>query len=67
MTGYDIFKYFKLLLSLNVADIDYVNSNDVYFGNNAKLKAYFKNNFNKSKLFVQLCCSAIRLDKAHMA
>ena len=67
MTGYDIFKYFKLLLSCNVSAVDYVNSNVVYFGNNAELRAYVENNFNKSKLFVQLYCSARGLYKAHMA
>ena len=67
LNGFDIFKYFKLLLSCNVAAVDYVNSNVVYFGNNAKLRTYVENNFNKSKLFVQLYCSARGLYKAHMA
>ena len=55
MNGFDIFKYFKLLSSSNVATIEWINSDIVYIANNyGELKSYFESNFNKSKAFLQL-------------
>ena len=55
MNGFDIFKYFKLLSSSNVATIEWINSDIVYISNNyGELKSYFESNFNKSKAFLQL-------------
>ena len=55
MNGFDIFKYFKLLSSSNVATIEWINSDIVYIANNyGELKSYFESNFNKSKAFLRL-------------
>ena len=67
MTGYDIFKYFKLLSTCNVAAIDLVNSNIVYYGNKEELKKFVQDNFNRAKLFIQYYCSARGIYKSHMA
>ena len=66
MTGYDIFKYFKLLSSCNVAAIDLINSNIVYYGNKEDLKNFVENNFNRPKLFIQYYCTAKGSLKSHM-
>ena len=65
MTGYDIFKYFHLLISCNVSAIDLVNSNMLYLGDNSELKTFVANNINKPKLFVQYYCSGRGLYKSH--
>ena len=67
MTGIDIFKYFKSLLTCNVSAIDLVNSDVLYLGDNTGLKEYVENNINKPKLFVQLYCSGRGLYKSHFA
>ena len=65
MTGYDIFKYFKLLSSCNIATINWINSNIIYLGNTTELKTYVENNINKSKLFVEYYCTAKGCYKAY--
>ena len=67
MTGHDIFKYFQLLTSCNVASIDLLNSLIVYFGNITELKDYVENNFNRAKLFTQYFISAKGIYKSHTA
>ena len=67
MTGIDIFKYFKSLITCNVSAIDLVNSDVLYLGDNTGLKEYVENNINKPKLFVQLYCSGRGLYKSHFA
>ena len=66
MSGFDIFKYCKLLSSCNVASIDWVNSNIVYYGNKEDLKNFVENNFNRPKLFIQYYCTAKGSLKSHM-
>ena len=65
MTGYDIFKYFKLLSSCNITTVNWVNSNIIYLGDKTELKAYIENNINKSKLFVEYYCTAKGCYKAY--
>ena len=67
MTGFDIFKYFKLLSSCNVTAIDWVNSNIVYMGNKNELMAFIEKNANMPKIFVQYFCTARGAHKAHIA
>jgi predicted nucleotidyltransferase len=66
MTGFDIFKYFKLLSSCNATAIDWVNSNIVYYGNKNELTAFIENNANMPKIFVQYFCTARGAHKAHI-
>ena len=59
MSGFDVFKYFKLLSVTNLSTIDWLNSNIVYLGNhNTELKIYVENNFDKAKLFFQYYSNA---------
>ena len=52
MSGFDIFKYLKLLLTSNPTTIEWLNSPIVYYGdNNLPLREYMKDNFNQEKLF----------------
>lgn len=52
MSGFDIFKYLKLLLASNPTTIEWLNSPIVYYGdNNLSLRAYMKENFNQERLF----------------
>lgn len=52
MSGFDIFKYLKLLISSNPTTIEWLNSPIVYYGdNNLPLRDYMNNNFNQEKLF----------------
>ena len=68
MSGYDIFKYLKLLSSCNVTAIDWVNSNIIYVGDNYKneLKTFIENNANKPKIFIQYFCTARGCHKAYL-
>lgn len=52
MSGFDIFKYLKLLASSNPTTIEWLNSPIVYLGdNNISLKDYVAANFSPEKLF----------------
>lgn len=52
MSGFDIFKYLKLLASSNPTTIEWLNSPIVYLGdNNIELKPYMAANFSQEKLF----------------
>lgn len=52
MSGFDIFKYLKLLLTSNPTTIEWLNSPVVYYGdNNLPLREYMKENFNQERLF----------------
>ena len=52
MSGFDIFKYLKLLLASNPTTIEWLNSSIVYYGNNKiLLKSYIDKNFQQEKLF----------------
>ena len=52
MSGFDIFKYLKLLLASNPTTIEWLNSPIVYYGdNNLPLREYMKENFNQERLF----------------
>ncbi len=52
MSGFDIFKYLKLLLASNPTTIEWLNSSIVYYGdNNLPLREYMKENFNQERLF----------------
>ena len=52
ISGFDIFKYLKLLLASNPTTIEWLNSPIIYYGdNNLPLCEYMKNNFNQEKLF----------------
>lgn len=52
MSGFDIYKYLKLLLASNPTTIEWLNSPIVYYGdNNLPLRAYMKENFNQERLF----------------
>lgn len=52
MSGFDIYKYLKLLLSSNPTTIEWLNSSIVYYGdNNLPLRKYMKENFNQERLF----------------
>ena len=52
MSGFDIFKYLKLLLSSNPTTIEWLNSPIVYYGdNNLPLREYMNRNFNQERLF----------------
>lgn len=52
MSGFDIFKYLKLLLASNPTTIEWLNSPIVYYGdNNLSLRDYMRDNFNQEKLF----------------
>lgn len=52
MSGFDIYKYLKLLLSSNPTTIEWLNSPIVYYGdNNLPLREYMKENFNQERLF----------------
>lgn len=52
MSGFDIYKYLKLLLASNPTTIEWLNSPIVYYGdNNLPLREYMKNNFNQERLF----------------
>ena len=68
MSGFDIFKYFKLLSSCNVTAIDWINSNIIYLGDNNKneLKTFIENNVNKPKIFIQYFCTARGCHKGYL-
>ena len=52
ISGFDIFKYLKLLLASNPTTIEWLNSPIIYYGdNNLPLREYMKNNFNQERLF----------------
>ena len=52
ISGFDIFKYLKLLASSNPTSIEWLNSHFVYLGNNnISLKKYMNTHFNQEKLF----------------
>lgn len=52
MSGFDIFKYLKLLSASNPTTIEWLNSPIVYLGdNNISLKSYVATNFSQEKLF----------------
>ena len=52
MSGFDIYKYLKLLLASNPTKIEWLNSPIVYYGdNNLPLREYMKENFNQERLF----------------
>lgn len=52
MSGFDIYKYLKLLLASNPTTIEWLNSPVVYYGdNNLPLREYMKENFNQERLF----------------
>lgn len=52
MSGFDIFKYLKLLASSNPTTIEWLNSPIVYLGdNNIELKPYMAADFSQEKLF----------------
>ena len=52
MSGFDIFKYLKLLLASNPTTIEWLNSPIVYYGdNNLPLSEYMKENINQERLF----------------
>ena len=52
MSGFDVFKYLKLLYSSNPTTIEWLNSPIVYYGdNNLPLREYMKENFNQERLF----------------
>lgn len=52
VSGFDIFKYLKLLLSSNPTTLEWLNSSIVYYGNNGlSLREYMNNNFNQERLF----------------
>ena len=52
ISGFDIFKYLKLLLASNPTAIEWLNSSIVYYGNNnLPLQEYMNNNFNQERLF----------------
>ena len=52
ISGFDIFKYLKLLFASNPTTIEWLNSPIVYYGdNNLSLREYMKNNFNQERLF----------------
>lgn len=52
MSGFDIFKYLKLLLSSNPTTIEWLNSSIVYYGdNNLPIREYMRENFNGERLF----------------
>lgn len=52
MSGFDIFKYLKLLATSNPTTIEWLNSPIVYLGdNNISLRNYIAANFSQEKLF----------------
>lgn len=52
MSGFDIFKYLKLLFSSNPTTLEWLNSPIVYYGdNNLSLREYMKKMFDQEKLF----------------
>lgn len=52
ISGFDIFKYLKLLASSNPTALEWLNSPIVYTGdNNIPLRDYMKDNFSRKKLF----------------
>lgn len=52
MSGFDIYKYLKLLLASNPTTIEWLNSPIIYYGdNNLPLREYMKENFNQERLF----------------
>lgn len=52
ISGFDIYKYLKLLLASNPTTIEWLNSPVVYYGdNNLPLREYMKENFNQERLF----------------
>ncbi len=52
MSGFDIFKYLKLLSASNPTAIEWLYSPIVYLGdNNLSIKGYMAENFNQEKLF----------------
>ena len=52
ISGFDIFKYLKLLLTSNPTTIEWLCSPIVYYGNNnLPLREYMRNNFNQERLF----------------
>lgn len=52
MSGFDIYKYLKLLLASNPTTIEWLNSPIVYYGdNNLPLCEHMKENFNQERLF----------------
>lgn len=52
ISGFDIFKYLKLLYSSNPTTLEWLNSHIVYLGNNnLPLREYMNKNFNRIRLF----------------
>lgn len=52
MSGFDIFKYLKLLYSSNPTTLEWLNSPIVYLGdNNLPIREYMNENFNQTRLF----------------
>lgn len=52
MSGFDIFKYLKLLFSSNPTTLEWLNSPIVYYGdNNLSLREYMKKMIDQEKLF----------------
>ena len=52
MSGFDIYKYLKLLLASNPTTIEWLNSPIVYYGKNKlSLRNYIKENFQQERLF----------------
>ena len=53
MSGFDIYKYLKLLLSSNPTTLEWLNSKIVYYGdNNLSLREYMSKNFSQEKLYM---------------
>ena len=52
ISGFDIFKYLKLLYSSNPTTLEWLNSQIVYLGdNNVPLREYMNENFSQTRLF----------------
>lgn len=52
ISGFDIFKYLKLLYKSNPTTIEWLNSPIIYYGDNKlTLQKYMQNNFNQERLF----------------
>jgi len=59
ISGFDIYKYSKLLLNSNLSAIEWVNSRIMYIeNNNIELKTYINKNFNKMSVVRQYVASA---------
>lgn len=53
MSGFDIYKYLKLLLSSNPTTLEWLNSKIVYYGDNdISLREYMSKNFSQEKLYM---------------